>query len=101
MADEKHLKIIEQGVDPWNRWREEHTDVRPDLVTAHPRRNPIAVSAPRTKPRMSMSGRLAATISVTPARAVSRAIGVRATTAPTSVCVRGSIETGLAYNMRG
>ncbi len=31
MANPKHLKILEQGVEVWNRWREENPDVRPNL----------------------------------------------------------------------
>jgi hypothetical protein len=35
MANEEHLKILRQGVEVWNRWREENPDVRPDLSGAH------------------------------------------------------------------
>src|SRR5262245_39460630 len=31
MASEEHLAILRQGVDVWNRWREENPDVQPDL----------------------------------------------------------------------
>jgi uncharacterized protein YjbI with pentapeptide repeats len=31
MADEEQLKILMQGVEAWNRWREENPEVRPDL----------------------------------------------------------------------
>jgi len=31
MANPKHEKIIRQGVDAWNKWREENEEVRPDL----------------------------------------------------------------------
>lgn len=34
MANEKHLEILKQGVDTWNRWREENPDVKPDLYKA-------------------------------------------------------------------
>ena len=34
MADEEHLKILEQGVGAWNRWRKENPKVRPDLHRA-------------------------------------------------------------------
>ena len=34
MANPKHLKILEQGVEGWNQWRKENTDVRPDLIEA-------------------------------------------------------------------
>ncbi len=30
-TDSEHLKLLKQGVIPWNRWRQEHADVRPDL----------------------------------------------------------------------
>src|SRR5436189_199425 len=35
MADQEHLAILKQGVGTWNQWREEHTDIRPDLSEAH------------------------------------------------------------------
>jgi len=31
MANPEHLKILEQGVKAWNKWRETHRDVVPDL----------------------------------------------------------------------
>ena len=31
MANQKHLDILKQGVDVWNRWRKEHPDIVPDL----------------------------------------------------------------------
>ena len=31
MANEEHLAILKQGVDTWNRWRQEKLDVVPDL----------------------------------------------------------------------
>ena len=34
MADEEHLRILRQGVNTWNKWREEHPDFRPDLSEA-------------------------------------------------------------------
>jgi uncharacterized protein YjbI with pentapeptide repeats len=34
MAKGKHLKILKQGVEVWNRWREENPDVRPELRLA-------------------------------------------------------------------
>jgi hypothetical protein len=34
MANKKHLKILNQGVEAWNRWRRENPDVRPDLNRA-------------------------------------------------------------------
>jgi hypothetical protein len=34
MANEEHLKILKQGVEAWNRWRDENRDVQPDLGEA-------------------------------------------------------------------
>ncbi len=34
MANEEHLKILKQGVEAWNRWRDENRDVQPDLIEA-------------------------------------------------------------------
>jgi hypothetical protein len=34
MADEEHLRILRQDVDTWNRWREEHPDIRANLIGA-------------------------------------------------------------------
>jgi hypothetical protein len=34
MANEEHLGLIKQGVDTWNRWRDEHPDAQPDLSDA-------------------------------------------------------------------
>jgi len=34
MANPEHLELLEQGVEHWNQWREEHRDVRPDLSEA-------------------------------------------------------------------
>lgn len=34
MADEEHLAILKQGVEAWNDWRDENTDIRPDLSYA-------------------------------------------------------------------
>jgi len=31
MANEEHLKILKQGVEAWNKWREENPDIEPDL----------------------------------------------------------------------
>ncbi|HHT9124255.1 MAG TPA: pentapeptide repeat-containing protein [Candidatus Brocadiia bacterium] len=35
MANEEHLKILRQGVDVWNRWREENPEIVPDLRGAN------------------------------------------------------------------
>ncbi len=34
MANEEHVKILKQGVEVWNKWREENSKVRPDLIGA-------------------------------------------------------------------
>jgi len=34
MANSEHLKILKQGVDAWNKWREENLEVTPDLKVA-------------------------------------------------------------------
>jgi len=31
MANEKHLEVLEKGVDVWNKWREINRDIKPDL----------------------------------------------------------------------
>ena len=31
MANEEHLKILKQGVEAWNKWREENPNVQPSL----------------------------------------------------------------------
>ena len=31
MAKQEHLAILNQGVEMWNQWRKEHTDMQPDL----------------------------------------------------------------------
>lgn len=35
MVNEEHLAQLQQGVDAWNRWREESWEIRPDLNRAH------------------------------------------------------------------
>ena len=35
MANEEHLAILKQGVEVWNQWRKENSDVEPDLIRAH------------------------------------------------------------------
>jgi uncharacterized protein YjbI with pentapeptide repeats len=34
MANEEHLKILKQGVEQWNKWREENETIKPDLQGA-------------------------------------------------------------------
>jgi hypothetical protein len=34
MANPEHLKILEQGAEAWDKWRDEHPDVYPDLEDA-------------------------------------------------------------------
>ncbi len=34
MPNPEHMEIIKQGVAAWNKWREQHPDIRPDLRAA-------------------------------------------------------------------
>jgi uncharacterized protein YjbI with pentapeptide repeats len=34
MANQEHLDILKQGVEVWNKWRQEHPEVKPDLSDA-------------------------------------------------------------------
>jgi hypothetical protein len=34
MANQEHLDILKQGVEVWNKWREEHPEIRPQLYDA-------------------------------------------------------------------
>ena len=34
MPNPKHFEVIQQGVDAWNQWREEHPEIEPDLAGA-------------------------------------------------------------------
>ena len=34
MANPEHLEILKQGVEVWNRWRGDHSDLQPDLTQA-------------------------------------------------------------------
>lgn len=34
MANQEHLDILKQGREAWNKWREKHADIRPDLAGA-------------------------------------------------------------------
>jgi len=34
MANQEHLQILEQGIEAWNQWRQEHPDVEPNLSQA-------------------------------------------------------------------
>lgn len=34
MADQEHLDILKQGVETWNQWREQHSEIKPDLSQA-------------------------------------------------------------------
>lgn len=31
MADQEHLKIFKQGPEVWNKWREDNSDIKPNL----------------------------------------------------------------------
>ena len=33
-ANQEHLDILKQGVDEWNKWRDENSEIRPDLSGA-------------------------------------------------------------------
>ena len=35
MANDEHVAMLKQGVDAWNKWRNETPDIRPDLRGAH------------------------------------------------------------------
>jgi hypothetical protein len=35
MANDEHVALLKQGVDAWNEWRRENSDVRPDLSGAN------------------------------------------------------------------
>ncbi len=35
MANQAHLEILRQGVDVWNKWREENPDIQADLIEAN------------------------------------------------------------------
>ena len=35
MADDEHVKILEEGVDVWNRWRKDNVRVRSNLIDAN------------------------------------------------------------------
>ena len=35
MANEEHLAILKQGVGAWNRWRDENSEIQPDLTFAN------------------------------------------------------------------
>ena len=38
MANQEHLDILEQGVEIWNKWRQEYPDILPDLSNAYLRK---------------------------------------------------------------
>jgi hypothetical protein len=35
MANNEHVALLKQGVDAWNKWRDENSDIRPDLRGAN------------------------------------------------------------------
>ena len=35
MANEEHVKILRQGAETWNRWRQEHREILPELTEAN------------------------------------------------------------------
>ena len=42
MADQQHLDILKQGVDVWNKWREEYQNIEPDLSETDLRRTDLS-----------------------------------------------------------
>jgi uncharacterized protein YjbI with pentapeptide repeats len=42
MADQQHLDILKQGVDFWNKWREEYQNIEPDLSETDLRRTDLS-----------------------------------------------------------
>ena len=42
MADREHIEILRSGVDAWNRWREDNSDIYPDLSHADLRGLPLS-----------------------------------------------------------
>jgi uncharacterized protein YjbI with pentapeptide repeats len=42
MANQKHLKMLQQGVNVWNAWREAHSNVQPDLRGASLRKSKLS-----------------------------------------------------------
>lgn len=35
MANQEHLELLKQGVEQWNKWREQHSEIQPDLSGAN------------------------------------------------------------------
>jgi uncharacterized protein YjbI with pentapeptide repeats len=35
MANQEHLDILKKGVEEWNKWRENNSDIAPDLFGAN------------------------------------------------------------------
>ena len=35
MANPEHVRILQQGSDAWNRWRDDNQDIEPDLSGSH------------------------------------------------------------------
>jgi hypothetical protein len=35
MANQEHVDLLNQGVEQWNKWREQNQDIRPDLIGAN------------------------------------------------------------------
>ena len=34
MASKEQLNLIKQGIEKWNQWRDQNTDIKPDLSQA-------------------------------------------------------------------
>jgi uncharacterized protein YjbI with pentapeptide repeats len=35
MANQQHLDVLKQGMETWNKWRQEYPDIQPDLSETH------------------------------------------------------------------
>jgi uncharacterized protein YjbI with pentapeptide repeats len=44
MADPQHLKLLEQGVEAWNRWRVENAEIKPNLSGADLRKHDLSTA---------------------------------------------------------
>ncbi len=46
MANEEHLKILKQGVEAWNEWREKNPKITPGLSKADLYKADLSVAKP-------------------------------------------------------
>ncbi len=56
MANPEHLEILKQGVEVWNRWREENPDTQPDLKQAELSLNPVQINVSSNLINANLSG---------------------------------------------